>query len=54
VETVRRNIDLLMELGLIELFFIGTNKSIKYLKPTKLTIDHLASVGQSMMKAVAV
>ena len=54
VETVRGNIELLMDLGLIEQFFIGTNNSTKYLKPTKLAIDYLASVGQSMMKAVAV
>ena len=54
VETVRGNIDLLVDLGLIEQFFIGTNKSTKYLRPTKLAIDYLASVGQSMMKAVAV
>jgi Fe2+ or Zn2+ uptake regulation protein len=51
--TVRRNIDLLVDLGLIEQFFIGTNKRTKYLKPTKLAIDFLGSVGQSMMKAVA-
>jgi hypothetical protein len=54
VETVRGNIGLLLELGLIEQFFIGANNSTKYLKPTKLAIDYLASVGQSMMKAVAV
>ena len=54
VETVRQNIRLLMELGLIEQFFIGANNSTKYLRPTKLAIDYLASVGQSMMKAVAV
>jgi len=53
-ETVRQNICLLVDLGLIEQFFIGTNNSTKYLKPTKLAIDYLASVGQSMMKAVAV
>ena len=53
-ETVRQNIDLLVDLGLIEQFFIGANNSTKYLRPTKLTIDYLASVGQSMMKAVAV
>jgi hypothetical protein len=52
VETVRQNIDLLVDLGLIEQFFIGANNSTKYLRPTKLTIDYLASVGQSMMKAV--
>ena len=54
VETVRGNIELLMDLGLIEQFFIGTNNSTKYLRPTKLAIDYLASVGLSMMKAVAV
>ena len=54
VETVRGNFELLMDLGLIEEFFIGTNNSTKYLRPTKLAIDYLASVGQSMMKAVAV
>ena len=54
VETVRGNIRLLVDLGLIEQFFIGANNSTKYLRPTKLTIDYLASVGQSMMKAVAV
>ena len=54
VETVRQNISLLVDLGLIEQFFIGTNKGTKYLKPTKLAIDYLASVGQSMMKAVAI
>ena len=53
VETVRGNFELLMDLGLIEEFFIGTNNSTKYLRPTKLAIDYLASVGQSMMKAVA-
>ena len=53
VATVRGNIHLLMDLGLIEQFFIGTNNSTKYLRPTKLAIDYLASVGQSMMKAVA-
>ena len=53
-ETVRKNICFLMDLGLIEQFFIGTNNSTKYLRPTKLAIDYLASVGQSMMKAVAV
>ena len=53
-ETVRQNICLLVDLGLIEQFFIGANNSTKYLKPTKLAIDYLASVGQSMMKAVAV
>ena len=53
VATVRENINLLTELGLIEQFFIGTNNSTKYLRPTKLAIDYLASVGQSMMKAVA-
>ncbi len=52
--TVRRNINLLMELGLIEQFFIGTNKRTKYMKPSKLAIDYLGSVGQSMLKAVAV
>lgn len=52
-ETVRGNIGLLLDLGLIEQFFIGINKSTKYLKPTKLAIDYLDSVGQSMMKAVA-
>ena len=50
--TVRQNIRLLVDLGLIEQFFIGTNNSTKYLKPTKLAIEYLASVGQSMMKAV--
>jgi hypothetical protein len=54
VETVRQNIDLLVDLGLIEQFFIGTNKGTKYLRPTKLAINYLASVGQSMMKAVSV
>ena len=54
VETVRGNIELLMDLGLIEQFFIGTNNSTKYLRPTKLAIDYLASVGLAMMKAVAV
>ena len=54
VATVRGNIRLLVDLGLIEQFFIGTNNSTKYLRPTKLAIDYLASVGQSMMKAVAV
>jgi hypothetical protein len=53
-ETVRQNIRLLVDLGLIEQFFIGANKGTKYLRPTKLAIDYLASVGQSMMKAVAV
>ena len=53
VATVRGNIELLMDLGLIKEFFIGTNNSTKYLRPTKLAIDYLASVGQSMMKAVA-
>ena len=53
-ETVRQNICLLVDLGLIEQFFIGANNSTKYLKPTKLAIDYWASVGQSMMKAVAV
>ena len=53
VATVRGNIRLLVDLGLIEQFFIGTNNSTKYLRPTKLAIDYLASVGQSMMKAVA-
>jgi len=53
-ETVRGNIGLLLDLGLIEQFFIGANNSTKYLRPTKLAIDYLASVGQSMMKAVAV
>ena len=53
-ETVRQNICLLVDLGLIEQFFIGANNSTKYLRPTKLAIDYLASVGQSMMKAVAV
>jgi len=38
----------------IEQFFIDANKGTKYLKPTKLAIDYLGSVGQSMMKAVAV
>ena len=32
VETVRGNIDLLVDLGLIEQFFIGTNKSTKSTK----------------------
>ena len=54
VATVRGNIRLLVDLGLIEQFFIGANKGTKYLKPTKMAIDYLASVGQSMMKAVAV
>ena len=54
VATVRGNIRLLVDLGLIEQFFIGTNNSTKYLRPTKLAIDYLASVGLSMMKAVAV
>ena len=54
VETVRGNIRLLVDLGLIEHFFIGTNKSTKYLRPTKLAIDYLGGVGQSMMKAVAI
>jgi len=54
VETVRQSISLLVDLGLIEQFFIDANNSTKYLKPTKLAIDYLASVGQSMMKAVAV
>ena len=54
VATIRGNIRLLVDLGLIEQFFIGTNNSTKYLRPTKLAIDYLASVGQSMMKAVAV
>ncbi len=54
VAIVRENIDLLVDLGLIEQFFIDANKGTKYLKPTKLAIDYLASVGQSMMKAVAV
>ena len=53
VATVRGNIRLLVDLGLIEQFFIGTNNSTKYFKPSKLAIDYLASVGQSMMKAVA-
>ena len=53
VATVRGNIRLLVDLGLIEQFFIGTNNSTKYLRPTKLAIDYLASVGQSIMKAVA-
>jgi hypothetical protein len=53
-ETVRQNICLLVDLGLIEQFFIDANNSTKYLKPTKLAIDYLGSVGQSMMKAVAV
>ena len=53
VATVRGKIRLLMDLGLIEQFFIGENKGTKYLRPTKLAIDYLASVGQSMMKAVA-
>ena len=51
--TVRGNIRLLVDLGLIEQFFIGINNSTKYLRPTKLAINYLASVGQSMMKAVA-
>jgi len=51
-ETVRQNICLLVDLGLIEQFFIGTKNSNKYLKPTKLAIDYLGGVGQSMMKAV--
>jgi hypothetical protein len=54
VATVRENIHRLRDLGLIEQFFIGTNNSTKYLRPTKLAIDYLASVGQSIMKAVAV
>ena len=54
VAIVRGNIRLLVDLGLIEQFFIGTNNSTKYLRPTKLAIDYLASVGLSMMKAVAV
>jgi len=54
VATVRENIHRLRELGLIEQFFIGTKNSNKYLKPTKLAIDYLGGVGQSMMKAVAV
>ena len=54
VATVRGNIRLLVDLGLIEQFFIGINKRTKYLKPTKLAIDYLAGVGQSMLKAVAV
>ena len=54
VETVRQNIRLHVDLGLIEQFFIDANNSTKYLRPTKLAIDYLASVGQSMMKAVAV
>jgi len=54
VETVRQNIRLLVDLGLIEQFFIGANNSTKYLRPTKLAIDYLGGVGQSMMKAVAV
>jgi len=53
VATVRENIHRLRDLGLIEQFFIGTNNSTKYLRPTKLAIDYLASVGQSMLKAVA-
>jgi hypothetical protein len=53
VETVRGKIRLLMDLGLIEQFFIGENKGTKYLRPTKLAIDYLGGVGQSMMKAVA-
>ena len=53
VATVRGNIRLLVDLGLIEQFFIGINNSTKYLRPTKLAINYLASVGQSMMKAVA-
>ena len=52
VATVRENINLLTELGLIEQFFIGTNNSTKYLRPTKLAIDYLGGVGQLMMKAV--
>jgi hypothetical protein len=54
VATVHGNIRLLMDLGLIEQFFIGANKGTKYLRPTKLAIDYLGGVGQSMMKAVAV
>ena len=54
VATVRGNIRLLVDLGLIEEFFIGTNKGTKYLRPTKLAINYLGGVGQSMMKAVAV
>ena len=53
VATVRGNIRLLVDLGLIEQFFIGTNKGTKYLRPSKLAIDYLGGVGQSMMKAVA-
>ena len=53
VATVRGNIRLLVDLGLIEQFFIGINNSTKYLRPTKLAINYLASVGQSMIKAVA-
>ena len=52
VEAVRGNIHLLVDLGLIEQFFIGANKGTKYLRPTKLAINYLASVGQLMMKAV--
>ncbi|CAN1565217.1 hypothetical protein MCERE1_02860 [Burkholderiaceae bacterium] len=52
VATVRENIHLLVDLGLIEQFFIGENKGTKYLRPTKLAIDYLGGVGQSMMKAV--
>jgi len=54
VATVRENINLLTELGLIEQFFVGANKSTKYFKPSKLAIDYLGGVGQSMLKAVAV
>ena len=54
VEAVRGNIRLLVDLGLIEQFFIGENKGAKYFKPTKLAIDYLGGVGQSMMKAVAI
>ena len=54
VEAVREKIRLLVDLGLIEQFFIGANKGTKYLRPTKLAINYLAGVGQSMMKAVAV
>ena len=53
VATVRGNIRLLVDLELIEQFFIGTNNSTKYLRPTKLAIDYLGGVGQSIMKAVA-
>ena len=51
--TVRENIHRLRELGLIEEFFIGENKGTNYFKPSKLAIDYLGGVGQSIMKAVA-